>query len=57
MAKNKQNDYNKKSFTQSISENNILSDGMLNPISATDLTIMNIAEKSPQIKNTRKDRE
>ncbi|QUH24883.1 hypothetical protein [Serpentinicella alkaliphila] len=43
-----ENDNDKKSFTEAIAENNILSDGMLNPISATDLTIMNIAQHSPE---------
>lgn len=41
-------DNDKKSFTEAIAENNILSDGMLNPISSTDLTIMNIAQHSPE---------
>jgi len=53
-------DYNedKKTFTEAIAENNVLSDGLLNPISATDLTIMNIAQHSPENQSKEeKDRE
>ncbi|MDR5659811.1 hypothetical protein RH915_09905 [Serpentinicella sp. ANB-PHB4] len=51
MGKKQHKNTDSDSFTQSVSENNIMPDGMLNPVSATDLAIFNIAQNAPKIQD------